>query len=153
MKTQWLRTNVVGLVAIVMAFGGTAVLAQAGGDGAQPAAKKKKGKRGPRGPAGAQGPQGPAGPNAVTVVRTQIDFMGPGSGGDYAVCPSGQRATGGGVGFEGMADPDDRVVESGPTNSSGAFDTTDTGSVPDRWFGQVANGAGAHTAYIFAICQ
>lgn len=59
---RWIRSNILGLVAIFIALSGTAVAAQVANDpqGADVSAKKKKGKRGPRGPAGPQGPPGPA---------------------------------------------------------------------------------------------
>lgn len=68
----WMRNNILGLVAIFVALGGTAIAAQVASNGPDAnarVAKKKKAKRGPRGPAGPQGvagqpgPQGPAGPS------------------------------------------------------------------------------------------
>jgi hypothetical protein len=60
---QWIRSNVLGLIAIFVALSGSAVAAQVASDpGAQTAAKKKKVKRGPPGPAGPQGAQGVQGP-------------------------------------------------------------------------------------------
>lgn len=78
----WLRTNVLGLVAIFLALTGTAVAANVARDGnsATPL-KAKKGKRGPAGPAGpagaagaqgSQGQQGVAGPGA-----TRLQFLQP----------------------------------------------------------------------------
>jgi hypothetical protein len=75
----WLRTNVLGLVAIFLALTGTAVAANVARDGksATPL-KAKKGKRGPAGPAGPagaqgiQGQQGVAGPGA-----TRLQFLQP----------------------------------------------------------------------------
>jgi hypothetical protein len=56
----WIRHNILGLVAIFIALGGTAFAAQvAGNHGKAHAAKKVK--RGPPGPAGSQGPVGPQG--------------------------------------------------------------------------------------------
>jgi hypothetical protein len=58
----WIRSNIVGLVAVFLALSGTAVATQVvTKDGAHKAAKAKKGPRGPAGPAGATGPAGPAG--------------------------------------------------------------------------------------------
>jgi hypothetical protein len=76
----WLRTNVLGLVAIFLALTGTAVAANVadGGHHAGEAKKKKKvkpGPAGPTGPAGAQGiqgQQGVAGPGA-----TRLQFLQP----------------------------------------------------------------------------
>jgi hypothetical protein len=83
MQTQrvlaFIRSNVLGLVAILIALGGTAVATQRSSAPPKPKAPAKtaavapaafapqlahtakKGKRGPRGPAGPQGPEGPQG--------------------------------------------------------------------------------------------
>src|SRR5688572_1724452 len=73
----WIRSNVLGLVAIFIALGGSAVAAQVASqktivqpvvkadNDAASAAKKKKKKRGRPGPPGSQGPQGlPGAPGA-----------------------------------------------------------------------------------------
>jgi hypothetical protein len=73
---SWLRSNVLGLVAIFIALNGTAVAVQTAsqGDGRKAPAKKSakaKVKRGPPGPAGlagAQGPQGLQGPQGPSGV-------------------------------------------------------------------------------------
>jgi hypothetical protein len=68
----WLRNNVLGLLAIFIALGGTSVAAQVASSGTGPhakVAKKKKAKPGPAGPQGLpgtqglQGTQGPPGPS------------------------------------------------------------------------------------------
>jgi hypothetical protein len=79
---EFIRSNLLGLIAIFIALGGTAAatqisqreprasedsarLARASADQPQPAAltsKKKKARRGPPGPQGPAGPQGPLGP-------------------------------------------------------------------------------------------
>jgi len=59
MTSNWIRSNVLGLIAIFIALSGTAVAAQAGGDHGLKA-KTAKAKKGPRGPAGPPGPPGPA---------------------------------------------------------------------------------------------
>lgn len=65
---QWIRSNILGLVAIFIALSGTAVATQvASHPGAQTAAKKKKAKPGPAGPAGPAGPQGPQGPTGPST--------------------------------------------------------------------------------------
>lgn len=68
---NWIRSNILGLVAIFIALSGSAVAAnvadQSGGK-ATKAAKKKKAKPGPAGPAGAQGPQGTQGLQGVQGV-------------------------------------------------------------------------------------
>jgi hypothetical protein len=75
----WVRSNILGLVAIFLALTGTAVAANVAGDGHHAGvAKKKKVKRGPAGPAGPagaqgiQGQQGVAGPGA-----TRLQFLQP----------------------------------------------------------------------------
>lgn len=69
----WVRSNVLGLVAIFLALNGTAVAVQvASVDSAkdqakaEAAKKKKKAKPGPTGPAGPVGPAGPAGATGAT---------------------------------------------------------------------------------------
>ena len=77
----FIRSNLLGLIAIFIALGGTAAATQTGGGASTPAstpalvtraalhhptgtaqtAAKKKSRRGPRGPQGPSGPQGPAG--------------------------------------------------------------------------------------------
>ena len=80
----WIRSNVLGLVAIFIALGGTAVAAQVAGDPeAQPAAKKKKKKAkagpvGPQGPSGAQGQAGPQGAQGPPGPPIAFDAIGPG---------------------------------------------------------------------------
>ncbi len=73
---SWLRSNVLGLVAIFIALNGTAVAVQTAskGDGRTATAKKsakakvKRGPPGPAGAAGAQGPQGLQGPQGPSGV-------------------------------------------------------------------------------------
>jgi hypothetical protein len=65
---DFVRSNLLGLIAIFIALSGSAIAAQAAsqnqGVGAQSAKKKaKKGPRGPAGPRGAAGIPGPAGPS------------------------------------------------------------------------------------------
>lgn len=154
----WIRGNVLGLVAIFIALGGTAVAAQVADE--QQAQTAKKGKRGARGPAGPAGPQGltgltgSAGPNNVTVVRTTVAVPSAGFGNSgYAICPAGTRATGGGAGWNASASVEDTIVDSGPTDSGASFGGTVTGDVPVRWFAKFYTTGTDTTAYVFAICQ
>jgi hypothetical protein len=69
---SWIRSNVLGMVAIFIALSGTAVAAQvASHPGAHKAKKKAKagpaGPTGPAGPAGAQGQTGLTGPSTGTA--------------------------------------------------------------------------------------
>jgi hypothetical protein len=71
----WIRSNILGLVAIFIALSGTAVAAQVAstdGGSATKAAKKKKKKAGKPGPPGPQGPAGPAG-TAVAFAHVNAD--------------------------------------------------------------------------------
>ena len=102
----WVRRNALGLVAIFIALGGTAVATQSVRttkvvrleSSAHAAKKSKPGPRGPQGPPGPQGLQGPAGPStgpaggalAGTYPNPQI---GPGAVGaaeiaDFSIGPS-----------------------------------------------------------------
>jgi hypothetical protein len=75
----WIRHNILGLVAIFIALGGTAFAAQVAGDhGKAHVAKKKKVKAGPPGPAGPQGIPGTQGIQGV-----------PGANGAAGVTPGG----------------------------------------------------------------
>jgi hypothetical protein len=56
----WIRSNLLGVVAIFIALGGSAIAAQVSSHSGRAHAAKKA-KRGPRGPAGAPGAQGPVG--------------------------------------------------------------------------------------------
>jgi hypothetical protein len=68
----WARNNILGLVAIVIALGGSAaaasVVVQRDSKGSSEATASKKAKKGPRGPAGPQGPQGPQGIQGIQGV-------------------------------------------------------------------------------------
>jgi hypothetical protein len=109
----WLRNNSIAVVALCVAIGGTAVVAQAGNDGASSAAKKKA-KRGPAGPAGPQGPQGPVGPQGakgdtgsfgtiVTASSGNINVPANNGNNGTVDCPSaGQVAISGGVNIQGL---------------------------------------------------
>jgi hypothetical protein len=89
----WIRSNVLGLVAIFIALSGTAVATQvdsdppathsSAGPKAQSAAKAKRGPRGPAGPPGSPGPQGSQGPQGVQGLQGptgQSGVSGPPSG-------------------------------------------------------------------------
>jgi hypothetical protein len=75
----WVRSNVLGLVAIFLALSGSAVAANVASDSNHASsAKKKKVKRGPAGPPGAQGPQGIQGQQGVAGPgATRLQFLEP----------------------------------------------------------------------------
>ena len=90
-----------------------------------------------------------------TVVRNTVNIGGGGETGInfFAICPDGLRATGGGVGAANGGSVNDRVIFSGPTDSSGNFTATVTGDIPTRWAGRYFNGsASAVDVYVWAIC-
>jgi hypothetical protein len=75
----WIRSNVLGMVAIFIALSGSAVAANAAGDhGSQ--ASKAKASKGPRGPAGPPGAAGAQGPQGVQGVAGTSGLAGPPSG-------------------------------------------------------------------------
>lgn len=130
--------------------------------GGAPGPAGPAGAEGPAGPAGSAGadgadgsagPAGPSGVSGVEVVRADFTVPAGSTVAEFADCPAGRRATGGGVGAVSGGDPSDRIVQSGPTDSTGSFLFTETGDAPVRWFGKYFNGAGApRTAYVWAIC-
>jgi hypothetical protein len=73
----WIRSNILGFVAIFIALSGTAIAANVAGDhpGAH-AAKKKKVKRGPAGPQGPQGIQGIQGAPGTSPVHAFAEING-----------------------------------------------------------------------------
>jgi hypothetical protein len=79
---DWLRSNVLGLVAIFIALNGTAVAVQTAseGDSRTTTAKKAAKKKAKRGPAGPQGPAGPAGPQGIQGPQGPSGVGGPPSG-------------------------------------------------------------------------
>lgn len=158
---SWIRSNVLGLVAIFIALSGSAVAAQVADDGRTTVSKAKKGPRGrpgPPGPQGVQGIQGLQGPagglSNVIVERTEVAVPISSGNGGYAVCPTGRTLVGGGAAFTGGGDlgGEDVIVSSGPTDSSTAFSTTLDGDVADRWYGQFVTTGAADTGYVFALC-
>ena len=71
----------------------------------------------------------------------------------FAVCPGDLRATGGGVGAANGGSVLDRVIFSGPVDSSNNFTQTVTGDIPKGWAGRYLNGsASAVDVYVWAIC-
>ncbi|MFW2336531.1 hypothetical protein [Ilumatobacter sp.] len=90
-----------------------------------------------------------------TVVRNTVNIPAGGETGFnfFAICPPGLRATGGGVGAANGGSPNDRVLFSGPTDSTGNFTNTVTGDIPVRWAGRYLNGAASPVdVYVWVIC-
>src|SRR5262245_39346960 len=92
-RNDWIRRNGLGLTAILIALGGTAVATTSGGGGDRvirervapaeeaSAVKAAKGRRGPRGPAGPPGPPGsPGAPGDQGPPGTSVACVGNGSG-------------------------------------------------------------------------
>jgi hypothetical protein len=76
-RYPWIRNNVLGLVAIFVALGGSAVAAGIAGHGSGPVARVAgKGRRGPRGPRGRRGPQGPKGVQGIQGPKGDQGIQG-----------------------------------------------------------------------------
>ena len=118
--------------------------------------KQLKGKTGPEGPRGPQGLPGAPGTSNVTLVRTTLTVANNNTDSDFADCPTGQRATGGGVGWDGGASFGDghRVADSQPVTA--AHDLTNppttTGSVATGWYGNLASPGTGNTGYVWVLC-
>jgi hypothetical protein len=72
----WIRSNILGLVAIFIALGGSAVATQVATKQGATTAKKKRGPPGPPGPAGAPGPVGPQGAAGLLTGPAGGDLTG-----------------------------------------------------------------------------
>lgn len=112
-----------------------------------------KGEQGPQGEQGAAGPQGPAGPQGAPGATDVKTFTTPATVGPQgfvsasAACPSGQRATGGGV----RTNVDlVFVVDSYPADASGSPAMSGT---PVGWGAQVSNFRDYAVNFtVFVIC-
>jgi hypothetical protein len=150
-RYPWIRNNIVGLVALFVALGGTAFAAQvAGNQGTAHAAKKKKAKRGPAGPAGQQGMQGVPGGNGATNVTTRtapLSVPANGVNGATVSCDPGEHATGGGVQLFNGATVDTHVTEDMP-------DPITAGSHPTGWSVTIlsTNPSSAQDYIVYAVC-
>jgi len=163
MKLSKWKVIVTGVGALVLVF---AVISPALGGLSLKALVKKEvrkqlaGKSGPQGPQGPQGTQGTKGTDGapgssdVTVVRNTMT-VGPNAANDqFADCPAGQRATGGGTAFNGGgAFSSDKVIDSMPVDASHVLTNgTPSGTVPTGWWGHVATTGGAVTAFVWVLC-
>jgi hypothetical protein len=89
------------------------------------------------------------------IVRTQLSVANNSNDSDFADCPSGEVAIGGGVGWNGGASGlnGDRVTESEPVIGHTLTNPpTTTGSQPTGWFGGLATTGTGNTGYVWAIC-
>jgi hypothetical protein len=92
--------------------------------------------------------------SSLSVVRAETEVAAGSVGYSYAECPTGQTATGGGIGADHGGENADRVLQSGPTVSDGQFVETKTGTVPVDWYGSYLNGSGStETFYTWALCS
>ena len=150
-RFPWIRNNILGLVAIFIALGGTAFAAQvAGNHGNAHVAKKKKVKPGPPGPAGPQGIQGVPGANGATNVTTRtapLSVPASNSASATANCNAGEHATGGGVTRDTGNATNTFVFDDMPDNIT-------AGSHPTGWTVSIfnSNGSSTQTYTVFAIC-
>jgi hypothetical protein len=88
----------------------------------------------------------------ATVQVTHFAIAGRSTGVKSVSCPTGQRAVGGGV-IE-YSWPDNRILASGPLDSSGVITNTTDGDVATQWYSAVHN-LPNHTVDFkaFAVCS
>ena len=118
--------------------------------------EKLKGSTGAQGPAGPQGPPGAAG--ATNVVVRRVD-AGPLPGGVFtfvvAKCLPGERATGGGAGFDGNGG-NEIIQQSYPGTSTGTegFRPAVSGEVPTAWVTGIknANASAFQHTFGYVVC-
>jgi hypothetical protein len=102
---------------------------------------------------GPPGPKGDSGATNVTVVRSDVTVSASSQNSTWALCPPGQRATGGGVGSTGTG-TNDRIMQSGPIDGDLNFSAMSTGKVPTGWYGRYFySGSPSTTAYVYVICS
>jgi hypothetical protein len=87
----WVRSNILGLVAIFLALTGTAVAANVASDSNH--ARSAKAKKVKRGPAGPGGPAGPAGPAGAQGIQGKQGVAGPGATRLHFLQPETDNAT------------------------------------------------------------
>ncbi len=91
----------------------------------------------------------------ATAQRTRFDVDSPGTDADYAECPAGRRAVGGGV------IPSSRPVRrfyvraSGPLDSTSEMESTEDGDRATQWYAAVFNYPGGQTRSfdVLALCE
>jgi hypothetical protein len=88
----------------------------------------------------------------ATIEATPFSVDGRRTGEASAKCPAGKRAVGGGV-IEARW-PDNRILASGPLDSSGAIAKTRDGDVAKRWYAAVHNLPPPRVHFkVFALCS
>jgi hypothetical protein len=99
----------------------------------------------------------PGGDAVIAAKNFTLDTSGATPAGSATVmCPTGTRATGGGVGPTAPVDGDNyRVQASGPVDSSGLSVNTDSGDIPRGWLVTVSLFSGPPSADFraFALCS
>jgi Collagen triple helix repeat (20 copies) len=109
------------------------------------------GPAGPEGPTGAQGPPGPAGPAGATNVTTASFAYAVNAGAAawaWRGCPSGSRATGGGIRSDNA---NISLYESYPVNATGGAPAD--GETPAGWKVGVYNYASVQLPFtVYVIC-
>ena len=97
----------------------------------------------------------PKGAVKPEIVRTELTVSNGSNDSDFADCPAGEVATGGGVGWDGGASGlnGDRVTESEPViGHTLSNPPTTTGSQPTGWFGGLATTGSGKNGFVWAIC-
>jgi hypothetical protein len=89
----------------------------------------------------------------ATVQATDVNLLPRGSEGDFAECPDGRIAVGGGFVQSGSADGP--VLEaSGPIDETGSVSSTRTGDVPRAWYAAAFDDSDVgRVGRVFAVCE
>jgi hypothetical protein len=132
----WVRQNILGLVAIFIALGGTTMAAQVATQQGEKAAQSKKKKKGKRGPRGRPGPAGQPGQPGAPGLPGSPGLVG-GTGPTGLEGPPGLAGSTGPTGPEGPPGPSTGLAGgdlSGnypdPELGPGVVGTAETGTVP-----------------------
>jgi hypothetical protein len=93
--------------------------------------------------------------SSLSIVRTEKEVGAGNSAQTYANCPTGEIATGGGVGAAQGGNSADNLWQTGPVNAAnGLFSNTTMGTLPVSWYGSYLNNSGkSETAYTWALCS
>ena len=89
----------------------------------------------------------------ATIEATLFDVESEQTGEEFAVCPPGKRALGGGVVQSGSA-LGPYVRASGPLDNTGDTLATNDGDKAKQWYAAVNNSSGSTREFrVFAICE